>query len=475
MAFLMKPALSFQQGGTPMIPKKSTVPYFFIAMLFVLMAAHPVQAGFDRGPWAQNVTQDSVQLIYEGDKEDGNGLLEYGTTLSYGDSVTATKRFAAKDIFWADLTSLASNTLYYYRLTHEGSVREGSFYTAPGPTDSFTFAVVGDTRSGHADHQAVVDAIIANEGYPDLYLNSGDLIASGEVKDDWRTFFSIEDEILRNTVFGPSFGNHESGEFFNPTLYGDFFNSGVNGQFWYAFEYGNSFFLVINTEKALGGGGLQENFVDDQLQAARDNPDIEFIFVLFHAPGVTTSASHKPNLAVLNTLLDKLEEHNVDAVFTGHNHLYEHGIVNGVHHIVTGGGGAGLYGYIDPYTPDGWTIVAREVLHHYCYVDVTVGSYSVECKEPDGTVIDSFTETAAGGGFPGPTPQDLLDRATEISCGSFVTKSLGLRVKDVDASTRVLVNKDHPSLAGHVAANGFLYAIPALFIMGLRRRFRKRP
>jgi hypothetical protein len=32
----------------------------------------------------------------------------------------------------------------------------------------------------------------------------------------------------------------------------------------------------------------------------------------------------------------------VDAVFSGHNHIYERYLYNGIHYLVTGGGGAHL-------------------------------------------------------------------------------------------------------------------------------------
>lgn len=448
------------------------------ALCLLSFLSGPVHADIDAGPYIQNVTQTSAQLLYEGDDADGNGLVEYGVSPALGSSVTASKRGVNRyyEFYLADLTGLTPNTLHYYRLTHEGGVRSGTFFTAPdSPDQPFTFAVVGDTRSNHGQHEAVVDALVHNEGYPDLFFNSGDLVASGEVKDQWQTFFGIESgndgDILRNTVFGPSYGNHEAGEFFNPSYYNMYFSSSAI----YAFEYGNAYFLVLNTESPLLG--TQGDFIDASLLAARSNPEIDFIFVFFHKPGVTTSTSHRPHLDVLTGLMDKLEDANVDAVFTGHNHLYEHGVVNQVHHIVTGGGGAGNAGFIDPYTPIGWDIIHRESAYHYCWVSVNPGSYTVECKrviDPETVAdMDSYTAFESDGGIPGPTPQDLLDRATEISCGSFITNALGMRVKDVDASVAPQAAGRPRSQSLHVAVNGLLYGIPGLFIIGLRRKLRK--
>jgi len=398
-------------------------PHVLLPVLLAAVALvpqGPAHAGFDAGPWLQNVTGSSVQILYEGDDEDGNGLVEYGTSPAYGASVT--------------------------------------------------FAVVGDTRSGHSTHQSVVDSIL-DDGPPDLYFITGDLVASGELESDWDTFFPVEADLLANTIFCPVYGNHENGEIFKPSLYGKYFSAGNMNQFWYAFSYGNAHFIVINTE--VGIPGSQAAFVESELAGARADPDIDFIFAFFHQPGVTTSSSHSPNYSVLSVLMDLFEAYNVDAVFTGHNHVYEHGIVNGVHHIVTGGGGAGLNGLIEPYTPQGWTLVHRAAVNHYCTVTVTHDSYTLEARYIGGTVFDSCTAAASEGGFPGDTPQDLLNRALQPSCGNYILGSLS-RVPDVEASTGPGVATEPGRHGLQIAANGCLYLLPGLIIPGLRRRVRRR-
>jgi len=431
---------------------------------------HPAQAGFDEGPWLQNVTGTSVEILYEGDDDDSNGVVEYGETPAYGDSVGTVKRFAFDEYYIGEMTGLDPSTQYFYRLTHEGSVREGSFFTTPAPGEPFTFVVTGDTRSNHGAHTSVVSSIV-NDGVPDLYFISGDLVASGESESDWDTFFGIEQPLLANTIFCPVYGNHENGEIFKPSLYGKYLNSGAMNQFWYAFSYGNAHFIVINTE--VGIGGIQATFVENELSSARANPDIEFIFAFFHQPGATTGTSHDPKYLVLSILLDLFEEYNVDAVFAGHNHIYEHGIINGVHHIVAGSGGAGPSTFIDPYTPDGWTIVDRKSVHHYCTVTVGPGSYTMEAKDTSGTPFDDYTATTADGGFPGPTPPDLLSRALQPSCGSYILGAL-TRVPDVEASAAPGVSAGAGSRGRQIAANGCLYILPALLVLGLRRRIRRR-
>jgi acid phosphatase type 7 len=448
--------------------KSATRRWMPVPAVFLLLGvmAFPASAGIDAGPCLQNITSDSAELLYEGAIADGTGLVEYGLTPAYGDSVVAGKRGINSEWYLAGLTGLVPSSQYFYRLTHEGIQKEGSFFTPPAPGEPFTFAVIGDTRTNHVAHQSVVDGVVA-DGYPDLLFNTGDLVESGVDKALWQTFFSIEGDLLGHTIFGPVFGNHEAGP---GTLYGWYFHSGDQGKFWYSFSYGNAFFVLLNTEALTTGE--QKTFLENELIQARSNPDIDFIFAIFHKPGVTTSSGHAPDNGVLVNLLDLLETYNVDAVFNGHNHQYEHGIVNGIHHIVSGGGGAPQYGFIDPYTPQGWTIVHREATYQYCYVTVNGSSYTMEAKYPDGTVFDSYTATTADGGFAGPTPQDLLDRSV-TPCGGCASR-YNESVPDVDASTVSTGAKSRPGSAVVLVFNAGLYAFPALFIAGLRRKIRKR-
>jgi hypothetical protein len=145
-----------------------------------------------------------------------------------------------------------------------------------------------------------------------------------------------------------------------------------------------------------------------------------------------------------------------------------------VRHITTGGGGAGLTQLIDPYTPSGWTIVHRERVHHYCTITVSQDSYTLEAKYIGGTVFDGYSAGAEDGGFPGPIPKDLLDRSLDPGCGSYIVGAL-TRVPDVEASVAPSAGSRVPGSRGLlIAANGGLYLLPALLIVGLRRRFRGR-
>lgn len=383
-----------------------------LVVFTVLLAGVNVYADLDSGPYLLNITETSVEVVCEGDGGDDPGVVQWGPTPDLDFTEDMQRRLFHDEMFTATLSGLSPASVYYYRVIHEGETSPlGSFYTPVAPGDHFSFVVIGDTRSNPLSHQLVVNAIIAN-GIPDLVFNSGDLVADGEDKDQWQQFFAIEEDLLRNCIFGPVWGNHENGSDLDLSRFNMYFTTGDS----YTYRFGNAVFIVVNTEKACGVGGGQYNFLQGVLQEVEVDPDIDFKFLFFHKPAVTTSTGHDPNFAVLKGVMELCEEYGVHVVFTGHNHLYEHGIVNGVHHIVTGGGGAGLSGFIDPYDPDDWTIVHREKVHHFVEVSVSADQYTYTAMRTNLNVMDTYTATVADHGFPGPTPSDLLERANPLAC-----------------------------------------------------------
>ncbi len=87
------------------------------------------------------------------------------------------------------------------------------------------------------------------------------------------------------------------------------------------------------------------------------------------------------------------EKHKVDLVFNGHDHYYArtkplakkpggHGVI----YIVTGGGGAPLYGA----TKQPWAEVIYRG-YHFVVCEATPEKLSLEARTPEGKVIDGFT------------------------------------------------------------------------------------
>jgi 3',5'-cyclic AMP phosphodiesterase CpdA len=93
-------------------------------------------------------------------------------------------------------------------------------------------------------------------------------------------------------------------------------------------------------------------------------------------------------LNVREYLVPLFEEYNVDLVFCGHDHLYERSYKNGVHYIVSGGGGAPLYEVNQ--TPNPYQKYAVSC-NHYCIVEVSFDNVTVAAYTKEGILFDQMS------------------------------------------------------------------------------------
>ncbi len=307
-------------------------------------------------------------------------IVEYGLSDSYGHGATG----APGEIHHVRLTGLLPSTRYWYRCGDGLTWSHGSsFVTGPADDRRYSFAAYGDDRSNY-DVRRSVGLSILNSG-AEFALHTGDLVSDGRVQAQWDLWFESLNELLSSKVVMPVLGNHEE----NSPLYFDQFALPGNEQ-WYSFEYGNARFFALNTETIPEG----EQLIWLQEELARCNSTWKFVY--FHRP-MYSSGYHGSDLGVRHAWEETLIRNGVDVVFCGHNHIYERtkpirlGAITetteGIVHLVTGGGGAGLHNLGAVLAP--WTEIAVSE-HHYLVVTVKGGSLHCEARLPDGTVFDRF-------------------------------------------------------------------------------------
>ena len=91
------------------------------------------------------------------------------------------------------------------------------------------------------------------------------------------------------------------------------------------------------------------------------------------------------------TLVPMFEKQKVTAVFAGHDHNYQHHLKNGVHYIVTGGGGAPLANVDQPIP--GITVLVDKV-EHFMPIKVRGDKLTMQAIALDGRLIESIEFTA---------------------------------------------------------------------------------
>jgi 3',5'-cyclic AMP phosphodiesterase CpdA len=252
----------------------------------------------------------------------------------------------------------------------------------------FSFIIYGDTRGRHdgesvqAEHRLVVESMLATikqAAATDpirFVVQSGDAVQNGAIAKQLTV--SYVPLINRLTQEGdvPYFlavGNHDVGNAVDLTdarrMDGlrNYFAANarlippegsprrLNGYPTYAFGYGNTFFITFDSD--VPDDETQFAWVKAQLEGLDRRRYVNVALFFHHPPfssGPHGGARVERQAASIRTKwMPLVRAHHVRLLLTGHEHLFEHWVeryadTSGAHRIdeiVTGGGGAPLYGY----------------------------------------------------------------------------------------------------------------------------------
>ncbi len=346
--------------------------------------AYPAQTAtavaITKGPCIQEAAPDSVTIVWQTDVA-AESVVQYGVgtpgAFTVADSSAATRHKVT-------LSGLEPGVIYAYRATSGPASRASAFRTAPPAGQPFRFVVYGDTRTNTEVHRQVAAAITGSG--PDLVFHTGDLVGAGRNYGIWGAeFFEPAAGLMLSTPVLPVLGNHEYGGA-GPLWFFYFFDRPPN-EGWFATTCSNVRFLGLDTNVDYSPGSAQCEWLVQELQSAAYR-NATWHIAIFHHPPFTSTAGHPDDATVQRQLVPLFEQYGVDAVFSGHNHVYERYFYNGIHYVVTGGGGAPLYGLAADTVPP----VRQSGLSafHYCVVDVdpAAGTLTIAATNLDGQVFD---------------------------------------------------------------------------------------
>jgi len=244
------------------------------------------------------------------------------------------------------------------------------------------------------------------EEKPDVMLLTGDMPFHGSNAADWKVY---EQETAlwtqeRLRVY-PTIGNHEGLP--DP-------RSGIRNYFaeypqlehhsWYSVQMGNIYLITLDSSTFLSRGWAQRRWLEAQLAHIPDSTD--FVFFLFHVPLVSDlqtafmlSIPDPSTLALRHYLEGRAAvSHAKFVVFNGHIHNYERFELNGITHVITGGGGARPYPIFIRGDQD---VYHAHTYPNFNYLIITLQGKHAEAKmyrvvDPDAAqrsveVKDSFT------------------------------------------------------------------------------------
>lgn len=239
--------------------------------------------------------------------------------------------------------------------------------------------------------------------HPDAMLVTGDVPFMGSHPEDWQVF---REEAASWWSSGlrvyPTIGNHEliphpaSGR---ANYFANF--PQLEGHPFYSVLMGNVFLINIDTSEAVWPKGVQADWIRGQLDHIP--PAADFIFILAHVPLIADVQSEfianipSPEAVIFRRYLETraylMRQKMI--VVNGHIHNYERFEMNGITHIITGGGGAEPYpvflrGPDDQYRDPGYPVFNYVIFtidgkhaegKMYKIADPKAKEYSVEVKD----------------------------------------------------------------------------------------------
>ena len=236
-----------------------------------------------------------------------------------------------------ELTNLKPATTYAYRVgdAELGYWSEtGTFTTASGEDDAFTFFHFTDTQSITPDQYDVWGKLLddAVALYPDsaFIAHTGDFVDHGDGFMQWKWGLNAASENLANMAIMPTAGNHEAmGTYALDNYFHISEGSMAIPQYtdvgiYYSYDYNNAHFIVLNTNSINEDGTLNAAQVRWLQKDVEEASDADWLILQMHK-SIFSQGSHYGEdemVALREQLLKLMIDLDIDLVLAGHDHIY---------------------------------------------------------------------------------------------------------------------------------------------------------
>ena len=325
----------------------------------------PTPGPFARTPYVQNVGVDEASVLWMTSEVPVDSLRyrPADPSATWRDAKVTDR---GRGVRAARLIGLPADTEIEYEV-YSRETRSGpwTFRTAPesGARDTLRVLLFGDSGWG-SDAQISLARRMDGMDW-DLAIHVGDIAYyDGSETDFTERHFRVYSRMLTGVPFFPSVGNHDvradGGESYDRAFD---WPEAADGTRFYSFRWNSVLFLALDTSShtedvqgLLEGTGRQFEWLEQSLQAAQTDPDVEWIVVYGHHPPYSHAvgiSGHGPSYGIRNNLPPLMDRYGVDLMAAGHDHHYERSVAVragrpvpdgcGPVYIVQGAGGASRY------------------------------------------------------------------------------------------------------------------------------------
>ncbi|HTF19871.1 MAG TPA: metallophosphoesterase [Chryseolinea sp.] len=363
---------------------------------------------FTAGPYLNNATQNSIDIVWETDRK-ADFIIEYGTAVPLQQKqelitqeLTSETGKTQTHIYKTTLRKLDVETPYFYNIkaiARDGkSIETGvlTFSTAVNDSSSYSFAVMGDTEARpHINDR--ISKLIWDER-PNIVLNVGDLTDGGmkDHKFEWNyEYFQGVNQLTSRVPVFPVPGNGEADLYW----YNQYHTYPSKG--YYSFKYGNSEFFMLNSNVAedFAAGGAQYLWLEEQLRKST----AKWKFVAHHhAPysadeddyGDSWKGQGDLGDLRIRKIVALYEKYHVDMVFFGHLHTYQRTMPIADNKVVKQGGviyvqGGGGGGNLEDFAPSrAWFSAKTYRGHHYFVISIHAQTLNFKMYDTEGRLKD---------------------------------------------------------------------------------------
>ncbi len=274
-----------------------------------------------------------------------------------------------------------------------------------GAQSQTVFGVVGDYGKNNGPEGRVANLI--RSWNPEFVATTGDNVYTGVNAQTTEVLQAkvgnFYGQFIDNRTFFPALGNHDWGHPGTPMLacdingcfgaWNDYFKLPGNGRY-YDVRKGNVHLFVLDDYYLEPDGNKVDSKQAQWLRTAAAASDAPWKIVTHHFGGYGSFGQ-------FNAFRWPFEQWGIDAVFSGHHHVYERLKIGNIPYIITGTGGAGL----NRGAP--WTHPDRKSLHLLRYGALrgkaTPTAMTIEMIDADGVILDRV-DIVKDGGNPPPAP-----------------------------------------------------------------------